>query len=299
MSSGVYLPRALVERCQDKSIPRSPSSRSRSSCSTTSACGTEQWIADNLKPLIDAMPGLRTVSARTSAATATSRRSTCCSSTRPPLEDRFASSSCGASRSTARRIRDFILDNVPLFHHAKFDARGNGQSHAEGALQRYGGARIECVMATQQWYAENMPHYKAALEAKTSILPGGEDVIADHRRGVMDKGKPKIDDGKDKGATASGATATTWSRASWPRPPRASRVSPRRRIDRPDLSPSGRASGGAGPVGGFPTARVGPSYPGRMRQPPALELYKALKGLPGRQRGFLMMRPPTFSRLFG
>src|SRR5260221_14675053 len=55
-------------------------------------------------------------------------------------------------------------------------------------------------MATKQWYAENMPHYKAALEAKTRIIPAGEDVIADHRRAVMEKGKPKIDDGKDKGA---------------------------------------------------------------------------------------------------
>jgi phage FluMu gp28-like protein len=99
-----------------------------------------------------------------------------------------------------QRIVFFIIDNVPLFHHAKFDARGNGQSHAEAALQRYGGARVECVMITQQWYAENMPYYKAALEGKTSIMPGGEDVIADHRRGVIDKGKPKIDDGKDKGA---------------------------------------------------------------------------------------------------
>ncbi len=55
-------------------------------------------------------------------------------------------------------------------------------------------------MATQQWYAENMPHYKAALEAKMRILPAGEDVIADHRRAVLVKGNPKIDDGRDKGS---------------------------------------------------------------------------------------------------
>jgi phage FluMu gp28-like protein len=97
-------------------------------------------------------------------------------------------------------IRDFILDNVPLFHHAKFDARGNGQSHAEGALQRYGAARVECVMAHPAVVRREHAAVQGGARGEDAHLPAGEDVIADHRRGVLDKGKPKIDDGRDKGS---------------------------------------------------------------------------------------------------
>jgi phage FluMu gp28-like protein len=184
MGSGVYLPRALVERCQDKSIPQLTFKQK------------PEFVLDDQRlrdrPRMDRGraeagdrrdAGLRTVSARTSAATATSRAIDVLQQHAPvPLENRFQAGLRRIPFDCQQRILFFILDNVPLFHHAKFDARGNGQSHAEAALQRYGGARVECVMITQQWYAENMPHYKAALEGKTSIMPGGEDVIADHRR---------------------------------------------------------------------------------------------------------------------
>jgi phage FluMu gp28-like protein len=84
--------------------------------------------------------------------------------------------------------------------HAKFDARGNGQSHAEGAMQKLGATRVECVMTSARWYAENFPPYKQALEDHSLLIPGGEDVIADHRRVVLDKGSPKMDEGRDKGS---------------------------------------------------------------------------------------------------
>ena len=67
-------------------------------------------------------------------------------------------------------------------------------------MQKYGPARIECVMATPTWYAVNFPPYKAALEDKSVAIAKGEDVIADHRRVILKNGYPAMDDGKDKGS---------------------------------------------------------------------------------------------------
>lgn len=94
----------------------------------------------------------------------------------------------------------YLLDTLPLLHKAKLDARGNGQAHAEAAVQRYGAARVEAVMLTVQWYAANFPPYKAALEDQTVTHPQSEDIIADHRRVILKKGVPGMDDGRDKGS---------------------------------------------------------------------------------------------------
>ena len=93
-----------------------------------------------------------------------------------------------------------VMDSLPLFHHAKFDARGNGQSHAEAALQRYGSARVECVMASPKWYGEWFPKYKRAYEDRTIAVPVSEDIIADHRLVVLNKGVPSMSDKRVKGS---------------------------------------------------------------------------------------------------
>ena len=102
------------------------------------------------------------------------------------------------------QITFYLLDNVPLFFHGKFDSRGNGQSLAEKAMQRYGESRIDCVMLSRPWYNQFFPKYKAALESKLITVPESEDVVADHRRVILDKGQPKMDDGRDKGSDGNG-----------------------------------------------------------------------------------------------
>lgn len=97
-------------------------------------------------------------------------------------------------------ITFFIIDNLPHFSHAKFDARGNGQAHAEAALQKYGPTRVECVMASPTWYAANFANYKAALEEQSIELAIGEDVVTDHRRVILKNGYPTMDPGRDKGS---------------------------------------------------------------------------------------------------
>lgn len=97
-------------------------------------------------------------------------------------------------------IVTWLLQNLPLFHHAKFDARGNGQSHAEAALQLLGPQRVECVMATPKWYDDNFPKYHQAYEDGEISTFGDEDWIADHRNVVLINGSPRVSDARTKGS---------------------------------------------------------------------------------------------------
>lgn len=98
------------------------------------------------------------------------------------------------------RIVKLLGDELPLFSRAKFDARGNGQSHAEAALQYWGPNRVECVMLTPAWYDEQWPRYKQAYEDRSIESFGDEDWIQDHRSVVVVKGNARVSDAKVKGS---------------------------------------------------------------------------------------------------
>ena len=93
-----------------------------------------------------------------------------------------------------RQILFYILDRMPRFRAGAMDARGNGQYLAEVAMQKYGASRIAQVMLSQEWYRENMPPFKAAIEDKKLTLPQDADVLADLRTIVMEKGVAKVPD---------------------------------------------------------------------------------------------------------
>jgi phage FluMu gp28-like protein len=92
-----------------------------------------------------------------------------------------------------------ILGALPPAFAAALDARGNGQSHAEHAAQSFGIDRVACIKATAEWYALHFPLYRAALEDRSMLLPPGEDVIADHRLAVLRNGRPTIGEDHVKG----------------------------------------------------------------------------------------------------
>lgn len=92
-----------------------------------------------------------------------------------------------------KQILFYLLDRLPRFRAGAMDARGNGQYLAEVAAQKYG-ARIAQVMLSQEWYRENMPPFKAAIEDKKLTLPQDADVLADMRTIVMEKGVAKVPD---------------------------------------------------------------------------------------------------------
>lgn len=93
-----------------------------------------------------------------------------------------------------KQILFYIIDRLPRFCAGALDARGNGQYLAEVCAQKYGSARIAQVMLTQEWYRENMPPFKAAIEDAKMTLPQDADVLADLRTIVMDKGVAKVPD---------------------------------------------------------------------------------------------------------
>lgn len=93
-----------------------------------------------------------------------------------------------------KQILFYILDRLPRFRAGAMDARGNGQYLAEVAMQKYGASRIAQVMLSQEWYRENMPPFKSALEDKELTLPKDADVLADLRCIVMEKGVAKVPD---------------------------------------------------------------------------------------------------------
>lgn len=201
--SGVYMPRVLIENCQDNRIPTLRLGKAVEYVTNPDRLDeTDAWIRDNLKPVIDSMPNTqRSIYGQDFG------RSGDLSVTWVMQEDSprhwrqaFAFEGRNLPFDVQARIRDYILDNIPHFYHASFDARGNGQSHAEEALQKKGAFRVSCIMASQQWYAEWFPKYKSMYEGKYLTVVGGEDVITDHRRVILQKGNPSMDAGRDKGS---------------------------------------------------------------------------------------------------
>lgn len=93
-----------------------------------------------------------------------------------------------------RQILFYLVDRLPRFMSGAMDARGNGQYLAEVAMQKYGADRIAQVMLSQEWYRENMPPFKAAIEDAKFTLPEDADVLADLRCIVMEKGVAKVPD---------------------------------------------------------------------------------------------------------
>lgn len=201
-SGGAYLTRAIVERAQVEGVPVVKLTKPEGyELDDNRVQETALWINDTLKPLVDSMPKRRSVVGQDFGRDGDL-------SYLVVFQDEGAGRWREALALELRRIPfdvqhaivSWLLAELPLWHHAKFDARGNGQAHAEALLQQYGPARIECVMATPAWYAANFPPYKAALEDRSVGIAKGEDVIADHRRVVLKNGYPGMDAGRDKGS---------------------------------------------------------------------------------------------------
>lgn len=74
-----------------------------------------------------------------------------------------------------------VCDALPRFSGAALDARGNGQSLAEFARQRYGADRVAEVALSERWYLEHMPPLKTALEDSTFDVPADDEIIDDLR----------------------------------------------------------------------------------------------------------------------
>ncbi|TSA13574.1 MAG: hypothetical protein D4R73_00680, partial [Deltaproteobacteria bacterium] len=200
-SAGAYLTRALIESCMDAEIPvlrwsckdefaRSPKHIREGAC--------QDWLEENVLPLLEALPQGRPCYfgedfGRTGDLTVIwpiqETQTLVC---RTP----FIVELRNVPFEQQKQVLFFIIDRLPVFRGGALDARGNGQYLAEVAMQRYGEGRISQVMLSNQYYLENMPKLKAALEDHTFIIPRDGDVLDDFRALRVEKGIPKIPDGK-------------------------------------------------------------------------------------------------------
>ncbi len=98
-----------------------------------------------------------------------------------------------------RQIIWYIIDRLPRFSGAAFDARGNGQQIAEETADRYGSNLIHEIMATDKYYLEAFTKYKAGLEDRKITLPNDADILADHRVAQRINNVPKIPKQKNQG----------------------------------------------------------------------------------------------------
>jgi phage FluMu gp28-like protein len=93
-----------------------------------------------------------------------------------------------------------ILESLPRLKRAKFDARGNGGALAEKCKQLPSvGYSVDAVMVSESFYAEKLPKYRAALQAREFLIAANEDVIEDHRTIQLVKGNPKFVGKRAKG----------------------------------------------------------------------------------------------------
>ncbi|MBF0454961.1 MAG: hypothetical protein HQL72_09145 [Magnetococcales bacterium] len=222
--SGAYFSRILVENCMEPDIPVLLFSReSEFFLNPDRELITRGWIEEYLKPVIDAMPpDQRTALGQDFG------RSGDLSDIWPLQEVRkdlwrtpFLLEMRNIPFDMQQLVLFYIIDNVPLFHHIKLDARGNGQSHAEAAIQRYGEVLVECVMTSASWYGLHMTAWHQAYEDQSIVAPESEDIIADHRLVVLKDGRPFIppdarakgSDGGQRHADSAVAGAMAWAAA--------------------------------------------------------------------------------------
>lgn len=87
-----------------------------------------------------------------------------------------------------KQIHFYILDRLPQFQRAAYDATGNGGYLAEVCAQRYGAERIIEVSMSAKFYEEATPKWIAAFEDGSTFVPDDLDVYNDHRAVKREKG---------------------------------------------------------------------------------------------------------------
>lgn len=200
--SGVYFSRLLLENRMLDGIPVIRWEKPAEWVTAPDRLAEcEQWIKDTLQPALDGMTPHRSTYGQDFARDADVSDIVVCQERAPNVwTEAFSVELRSIPYDVQARIRDAILEGVPALHHASFDASGNGGSHAEGALQRFGAARVSCIKISAAFYAEWFPKYRQSYEDGSTWIARSEDTIVDHRMVVSTKNGPAMDAKRAKGA---------------------------------------------------------------------------------------------------
>lgn len=197
--TAAFLTRELIERCmrkgwrvlRDQRKPEFTFAPER-----TRELALLDWCEEHLKPELDALRELKDV---TSYLGGDFARIGDLTAFVPLIQFRslkrrvpFIVELRGMPFAQQRQVLWYILDRLPNFVGAALDSRGLGMQMAEETAQKYGQQRILMIQATQPWYLENLPPYKAAFEDELIELPMDADVLTDHRVPRVLKGVPQI-----------------------------------------------------------------------------------------------------------
>ncbi len=197
-----YISSALVESCQNRDIPVLRYEQTAEFTMTHESernRQTEEWIKENLAPVIDrALPvgtylgedfarsGDLTIIAVSQKISDTYRRAL------------FNLEMRNVPFDQQLKVMRYIFDHLPHIWGASFDARGNGQMIAETLAQDYGPDIVNQVMITTAFYAEYMPAVKSRFESKELEIPYSVDIVEDFRLVTMVNGVPRIPESRSK-----------------------------------------------------------------------------------------------------
>lgn len=96
------------------------------------------------------------------------------------------------------QVMFFILNRLPRFCGAAFDATGNGGYLAEQAALKKGSGIVEQVQLNLSWYGEWMPKLKGEFESLNIEIPRHQNILDDMLHIKLEKGIPVIDKGRQK-----------------------------------------------------------------------------------------------------
>jgi phage FluMu gp28-like protein len=91
------------------------------------------------------------------------------------------------------QILTYIVSRLPRFTSGVMDAGGNGAALAEYMADEFGSTKIEQLKLSEQFYIEQMPRFKAALQDATlADLPRDREIRDDLRALRVINGVPKL-----------------------------------------------------------------------------------------------------------
>ena len=204
-SGGAYLSRVLIEAAMvaDRSIPihRYEAPPGFESWTTQMReAEVERWCEDTLAPELARLSLIDRHVLGEDFARRGDLTVFCPLAIKPNLRKRvpFVVELRNLTYEQQRQVLFYILERLPRFTGAAFDATANGGYLAEQAALKFGTAMVDQVNINLSWYALWMPKLKGEFEAFNLQVPRHQTTLDDLLHIKVTNGIPVIDKGRQK-----------------------------------------------------------------------------------------------------